>query len=363
MVLFLFPVLLFSASCAPSQKWIKNNSYDYNGLSAKLASLHKKFQEIVTIESIGETYEGRSIFSIRLSGNVPSLSEKPALMAICAQRGNEHGATDLCVGIIQYLSENYGADKRVTHLLNEAEIWVVPMVNPDGAEYDRSGLVELFSWNKNRRPIGEKAVGVDLNRNWGYNHNEPISENLARALSDPNGPFYAGEEPFSEKETQAIQTFLLSHTNIKIFVDYRSYFSNFIQGFVGCSREDKLCVGTIDRLAKEINNLREERISFIAIKSEEDLSKMLAIERRYVPFRIKRSMPKNLPLESGTSLDFVYGQMGRMAIGVTILNDQGFLKNLPESRAELVKNQAQGILFLLTFLSNQDYSRDLSLIQ
>jgi len=362
-MLFLFSVLLFSTSCAPSQKWIKSHSYDYNGLSAKLASLHKKFQDIVTIESIGETYEGRSIFSIRLSGNVPSLGEKPALMTICAQRGIEHGATDLCVEMIQYLAENYGVDKRVTHLLNEAEVWVVPMMNPDGTEYDRSGLVELFSWNKNRRPIGENAVGVELNRNWGHNCNGPISENLAQALSDPNSPFYAGKEPFSEKETQAIQTFLLSHKNIKVFVVYRSYFSSFIQGFVNCSRKDKSCLGTINRFAREISNFREEKIAFVAVKSEEDLSKMLEIERRYVPFRIKRSMPKNLPLESGTFLDFAYCQMGRMAIGVTILNDQDFLKNLPESRSKLVKNQAQGILLLLTSLSDKDYSQDLFLTQ
>ena len=59
-------------------------------------------------------------------------------------------------------------DTRITDIVDSREIWIVPMLNPDGAEYDMSGGV-FRHWRKNRQPIPDStAIGIDLNRNWGY---------------------------------------------------------------------------------------------------------------------------------------------------------------------------------------------------
>ena len=56
-------------------------------------------------------------------------------------------------------------DPQVAGWLSRAEIWVAPMVNPDGHEHSR---VEQRLWRKNRRPNPDGSMGVDPNRNYGY---------------------------------------------------------------------------------------------------------------------------------------------------------------------------------------------------
>jgi carboxypeptidase T len=52
--------------------------------------------------------------------------------------------------------------------VDSREIWIVPMVNPDGVEWDIATRSYRMS-RKNRQPNpGSTAVGTDLNRNWGY---------------------------------------------------------------------------------------------------------------------------------------------------------------------------------------------------
>jgi carboxypeptidase T len=99
------------------------------------------------------------------------------------------------------------------------------MVNPDGVEY---------GWRKNREPnygsFGTTeditSYGVDLNRNYDYLWNLayllPLNYLLPFIMSD-NSWNYRGEHAFSEKETQAVRDFVLSHDNIKISLSYHSY--------------------------------------------------------------------------------------------------------------------------------------------
>lgn len=362
-LLLLTSILFFSSGCGHSLQVVKNNFYDYNGLSSELTKLHTEFQEIVSMQPIGKTYEGRSIFAVRITGNVSNQNNKPALMAIFTQHGDEHDVTDLAVGIIKYLADNYGKDKRVTDLLNQKEVWIVPMMNPDGVEYDLSGAVKPFSWRKNRRPTGEGTYGVDLNRNWGRKWDASIPEDLAKDLSDKNSPFYAGEEPFSEKETQAMRDFLLSHPNITIFVDYHSGSAGFLQGGVGfpipCSEEKedmpprhkKRYEEIAEKFAREISNPKDKRPGFI-VNKECDVAKTV---KKYAPWYIKPFVPKSLPIAPGTSGEWVYGELGIMVFGVEIMRDEDFFERLPESKNELVENQVRGVLFSLDVLSDEPF--------
>ena len=210
--IFLISLLLLIASgCGPSLKLVKSNFYSYDGLSSELKEVQSNYPSILTVESIGKTYEGRSIFAIRLSGEKSTKCKKrPALMAIFTEHAGEHDVTSLAVGIVKYFAKGHGKDKRITKLLNEKEIYIVPMMNPDGVEYDLSGEVKPFTWRKNRKPVDEKIYGVDLNRNWGYKW-DAVPKELKEQYYNPNNDYYHGEKPFSENETKAIRNFLLSN--------------------------------------------------------------------------------------------------------------------------------------------------------
>jgi len=356
----LFMVLILLSGCGPSLKLVKNNFYGYDGLSADLENMEKNFNDVVDVVSIGETHEKRSVFAVKLSGKASAVADRPELMAIFTEHGSEHDVTDLAMGIIHYLSSSYGHDDRVTSLLNKVNVWIIPMMNPDGVEYDLSGAVRSFSWRKNRRPTGEGMFGVDLNRNWGYDQNTPIPEELAKDLSNKNSHVYSGEAPFSEKETQAIRDFLLSHSNVEIFIDYHSGSFGFLQGCVFCfssrpkEREiypdvNTMCEEIVWNFAKKINNPNDNRAAFAAIE-EQNISKTL---KEYAPFYIIPFISDSAHPSPGVSGEFVYGQLGIMAIGVEIFRDRSYFNKLSKNKTDLIASQTQGILFLLDALSNK----------
>jgi len=80
-------------------------------------------------------------------------------------------------GIIDEGIDEDPSEARITHLVNNREIWIVPLLNPDGYNYDREDPSRL--WRKNMRDNSENdryedgCDGVDINRNypfeWGHN--------------------------------------------------------------------------------------------------------------------------------------------------------------------------------------------------
>lgn len=81
--------------------------------------------------------------------------------------------------------------------IGSLDVYVVPMVNPDGYEYSR--MHNRF-WRKNRRKTSTRAdcVGVDLNRNWDFHYGAGASDNECSEV-------FMGTEPFSEPETKALR--------------------------------------------------------------------------------------------------------------------------------------------------------------
>ncbi len=89
--------------------------------------------------------------------------------------------------------------------MNSREIWIIPSVNPDGAEYDLTGD-PYREWRKNRQPnAGSSHRGTDLNRNYGYHW-----ACCGGSSSSPAAATYHGKKGFSAPETQVIRDFMLS---------------------------------------------------------------------------------------------------------------------------------------------------------
>lgn len=160
---------------------------------------------------LGESLLGHTVYGIRItSGNQP----KPAVLYNGCQHAREWITTMATTYFADQLVHGYGSDPEITSLVDDVEIFIVPVSNPDGYRYtwntDRL-------WRKNRRNNGGGRYGVDLNRNWGYQWGGEGSS------SDPESDIYRGTGPFSEPETQNLRDFLQAHPNIMGHVDVHSF--------------------------------------------------------------------------------------------------------------------------------------------
>ena len=281
-------------------------------------------------------------------------------MAVFTEHGCEHDVTNLAMGIIKYLSDNYGKDHRITNLLDKTEVWIVPLMNPDGSAYDLSGSVAPFSWRKNRRPTGPRTCGVDLNRNWEYNLSASIPKDQMKRLSDRESCFFGGDAPFSEAETRAVRDFLLNHPNIRVFMDYHSGFAGFMQGGVVCQAGrpsvdnvitdiGMLCEGIVEPFADALTDPEDKRPGFL-VANRADSAELL---RQRVPLYLKPFVPAGMFQEPGTAVRYVGDQLGILAVGIEIFRDRDFWNHLPDSQDRMLKSQIRGLLFLLDALAEK----------
>ena len=356
---------LIIGGCAAPLQNVGNHFYDYQRLTSTLRKVSEKHSSFIEVYTIGVTYEGRGIYAIKI-GKDSVTKNKPGLLAIFAEHAGEHDTTSLAMAIVQYIADNYQRDKRVVEALEKIELWIIPMVNPDGVDYDLSGVVKPFSWRKNRRPTGPVTIGVDLNRNWGFTEESTTLSESENRLAKKDSSHYAGERPFSELETQAIRDFLLAHTNIRIFVDYHSGSGGFMQGGVGCSKGrgsrtglhpeiDDFCGELIERLAKTVSDPKDSRPSYLVASRDDAID----VIRERLPFYIRPFFTSKLMKEPGTAVEYAYDQLGMVAVGVEMFRDKGFLRNLPESQYQLTENQLRGVLLFSKVLvnSNTDVQR------
>jgi carboxypeptidase T len=118
--------------------------------------------------------------------------------------------------LAKYLVEN--RDKpELAGLLAKRDVYIIPMVNPDGVEYDiATGQYRMH--RKNARADQGGALGVDLNRNYGYHWGEGGSS------AEPDSDIYHGPSAFSEPETQAVKKFVEDRLGtLKILLTFHSF--------------------------------------------------------------------------------------------------------------------------------------------
>nr|MBN2276382.1 immune inhibitor A [candidate division Zixibacteria bacterium] len=173
--------------------------------------------------SIGQTIEGRDMWAVKISDNPELDEDEPEVLYTAAIHCREVITPEVLFYFMDYLADNYGTDPDVTDLVDNRELWFIPLVNPDGYYYnqtydpDGGGM-----WRKNRRDNGDGTHGVDLNRNFGYEWGYDNSGSSPY----PSDPTYRGTGPFSEPETQNLRDFHNAHDFI-ITLYYHSY-SNFV---------------------------------------------------------------------------------------------------------------------------------------
>lgn len=126
--------------------------HTYNEMVNVLVNLATTYPSITNLDTIGTSVNGRLILALEVT-DYPGIDERePECRITGCHHGNEWPSSEIPLYYAEYLCQNYGVIDTVTNLVNNREVWIVPMLNPDGHEAQSR-------YNAN---------GVDLNRNYGY---------------------------------------------------------------------------------------------------------------------------------------------------------------------------------------------------
>lgn len=191
--------------------------HNYAELTTALQNLANKNSDIAKLTSIVKTTDGHDIWALRITSNFDNASQKPAAIFMGGHHAREHLSVEMPLMLAQYLVSQYRAgNEKVVSLINSRDIHIIPVVNPDGMEYDiKDGSYKM--WRKNRTRNTNGTYGVDLNRNYGYQWGTGGSS------SSPSSDTYKGTQPFSEIETRAIKNYIEANENINVLLTVHSY--------------------------------------------------------------------------------------------------------------------------------------------
>lgn len=269
----------------------------------EIASQYPDLMELVLLRN--DLFEGHNLWAVKITSSKKS-TPKPVFLMDGQHHAREVMTAEITKDAIQYLLSNYGKDEKVTKWVDEIEIWIVPIVNPDGASF-------VFRqnpwWRKNRHP----QCAVDLNRNY------PITWNKCRGSSGVcTDETYRGESPGSEPETQGIVALMFT-LRPQFYLTYHSYGQYIIYPY-GCdyTPEDD----TFYEIAQGLNSILEDD------------------NGNKGKYRVGTSF-NTLYLTDGTSDDEPYAKYGGFSFTIEVNSDRsgGFQPNYSKWRDITVQRQ------------------------
>lgn len=294
---------LMNEQVAATKMVVPDGFHSYEETKVFLHGIASRFPNITRLDSIGASVESRGLWAIKISDNPETDEDEPCFLVEGCIHGNENHSLEICLFFIQYLVENYGSIPEVDYWIDNREIWVVPLLNPDGHE----------------RNVRQNVNNVDLNRNFGYWWSFTASN--------------YGAAPFSEPETQAIRDLaatikpygsLAFHTSGRVILYPWAYISE------PRSPDDALFIETAKQMIDSIN-----------------------VSEPSIQYSYRRS--GSWYWHGGEHNDWMYSQHGMLSYTVELMTSQSAppsdLENeavLPAFRVMLRRPQKGGITGLIT---------------
>ncbi|MBF0361473.1 MAG: carboxypeptidase regulatory-like domain-containing protein [Oligoflexia bacterium] len=130
----------------------------YSAYENFIKDLANKYPTLCRLSEFGKTPKGHTLYMLKITESVNQNKDKPAILYSGAIHGNEVVGYVLMLNLADYLLSKYNSDSRVRTLLNNSEIWINPLFNPDGTYYRNNNTVSGSTRSNSN--------GVDLNRNF-----------------------------------------------------------------------------------------------------------------------------------------------------------------------------------------------------
>ncbi len=257
--------------------------FKYDELTAHMHGVAEAYPNLASLESLGKSWQGRDIWCMTITNSKTGTHhEKPAFYIDGHIHAEEVATSHTALYTIWYLLENYGSDDEVTWLLDNMTFYIIPRINPDGAEIS---LTTGHHWCGNGRylPGEEQTAGLcqeDINGDglivemriedhageWRISEDDPRLMVQREPGEVGKGPYFriyregvikgdwdgvnfsiqkprdgnlnrnfpagwrpdfrqygAGDLPLSEPESKAVADFLLAHPNISGMQCYHTH--------------------------------------------------------------------------------------------------------------------------------------------
>jgi Zinc carboxypeptidase/Immune inhibitor A peptidase M6 len=177
------------------------------GFRAQMYDIARRNPQLVKLEVIGHTGQGREIIALKLTQSAREVPDgsRPAVLYTSMQHAREWISPETNRRLLTYLIAQWRANnKPIKDMLKENELWFVLVANPDGYQYTFSSD-DTRLWRKNLRDNNNNGTtevgdGVDPNRNYPEHWNYDNEGSSGVGSSDT----YRGPAEESEPETQAI---------------------------------------------------------------------------------------------------------------------------------------------------------------
>jgi hypothetical protein len=160
-----------------------------------------------TLQVIGKSIEQRDLLALRIS-SAPRGASRPSVIVLGTQHAREWASPMVTMGVADALVRQYDDDPRIRRVVDNLEILVVPVVNPDG-------YVATFNGKRLQRKNMDPTCNVDLNRNYDTAFGKGTGGNCQSET-------YPGPAAFSEPETQAVRDLIATLPRPRLLVDYHS---------------------------------------------------------------------------------------------------------------------------------------------
>ncbi len=260
-----------------------NRYYDFDEMEQILKDLVRAYPDLLTLESLGKSEQGRDMWLVILNNNKTGKhEEKPAMYIDGNVHGNEVQATETVLYSIWYLTKSFGEVEQLTELMDRTAFYFVPSINPDGraewfanpntphsartgqrptdndydGQLDEDGpedldgdghITSMWKLDPNGRyrrnrldpriiervPEGEEgeltrlgSEGIDNDGDGRINEDGPGGYDMNRNWASDWQPNHiqggAGDYPFDRLEAKAVADFILKHPNIAAGQSYHN---------------------------------------------------------------------------------------------------------------------------------------------
>jgi hypothetical protein len=179
-------------------------------IEATLRDRAARYPNLAEFFVYGRSWKGAPLVGVKLTNRHLS-GPKPTFFLMAAIHAREITTPEVALRFVDELLTHYGIDADATWLLDEHQIVVVPLANPDGytvaaqGYYQRKNLNTSYGGACAQPPTANSQYGVDLNRNFNFKWGT-----IDKPTLSPCSIVYPGPRAESEPETVALQSLLHS---------------------------------------------------------------------------------------------------------------------------------------------------------
>ena len=165
--------------------------YTYDEMTAHLRALAEAYPQLCTLTSVARSFRGREVWFMTITNPATGpAEEKPGFYIDAQIHAEEHATSATALYACWYLLTRYGTDAEVTRLLDQQVFYILPRINPDGAEYALTAPYHPWCGNGRCLP-GEEAldglVPQDVNGD-GYIVQMRVPDPKGEWKKDPDEP-------------------------------------------------------------------------------------------------------------------------------------------------------------------------------